>query len=54
MKALIIKEKEVKNLLDRLELRNLKLTKGQFTEDTIHRLFHYEVVKWFQEQGLDK
>ncbi len=54
MKALIIEEKDVQTLLDRLELQNLRLTKGQFTEDTIHRFFHGEVVKWFQEQGWKK
>ncbi len=54
MRALIIEEKEVKNLIDRLELRKMKLNKSMLTEDAIHRMFHYEVVKWFQEQGMDK
>lgn len=56
MRALIIEEKEVKNLIDRLALKKMRIREGGglIPEEEMHKRFHYEVVKWFQEQGMDK
>ena len=53
MRALIIEEKDIALLLEKLELEKLKnnLTGSMKSIDEIHMLFHYEVCKWFQEQG---
>lgn len=51
MKVILIKEEEVKHLIDMLELKKLKLGGQQYPVDEIHRQFHYLVVNWFHDQG---
>lgn len=51
MKALIIEEKDVKELLSKLELEKYHQHERQNTADEMHRWFHYVVITWFQEQG---
>lgn len=52
MKVIIIEEKDIKALMERLELQKYRLT-GHLKEpaDEMHRRFHYVVVSWVQEQG---
>jgi len=52
MKALIIEEKDVDVLFERLELERYKQNERQNTADDMHRWFNYVVRTWFQEQGL--
>ena len=51
MRVIIVEEKDVKVLMEQLELEKLRLTGHQEPADEIHRHFHYIVCKWFQEQG---
>lgn len=51
MRAIIIEEKDVRALMEQLELEKLRLTGHQKPVDEIHRRFHYVVCKWLQEQG---
>ncbi len=51
MKVLIFEVKEIEVLLDRLKLAKFELKTRQPPADEMHRRFHYEVVKWFNEQG---
>jgi hypothetical protein len=62
VKAIIIEEKDCKNLLQRLELAKFtetehyseeRIGKGKFAIEAIHRAFHYQVTMWLQEQGSD-
>lgn len=61
MRAIIIDDKDAKALLDKLELRRLRADnilmntppEGTAMVDWIHRAFHYEVVRWLQEQGAE-
>ena len=59
MRAIIIQDKDAKDLLRRLELVVLRDTHarsrcltGEGKAD-MHRIFHYEVVRWLQDQGAD-
>jgi len=52
MKALIIEEKDIKVLEERLELQKLKIKEqGQTPLEQIHRQFNYIIKTWFEEQG---
>lgn len=51
MRAIIIEEKDIKALMERLELKKLQLRGTQTPEDEIHRHFHFVVCGWLQEQG---
>lgn len=58
MKAIIIEEKDVTALLDKLKLTQFQNSRGtnHYREgpaavDEMHRWFHFVVVKWLQEQG---
>ena len=55
MKAYILKDEDFNELLDKLELFNMKkgniLTSGTPTKDEVHRAYWYEVVRWIQRQG---
>lgn len=57
MRAIIIDDKDAVALVDSLQLTKLKEThkyskvlSNQDIND-LHRVFHYEVVKWLQAQG---
>jgi hypothetical protein len=53
MKALIIEEKDVKVLYERLELKKLQIQEhGQTPLDQIHRQMNYVIRNWFEEQGM--
>jgi len=55
MRILLIKDEDVSILLDKLKLS--KFQQGEYDEqkkqelDDMHRRFHYEVTRWFQDQG---
>ena len=51
MKALIIEEKDIKTLEQRLELEHLKLQNSQKPVDQIYRHFNFIIQTWLQEQG---
>lgn len=60
MRAIIIEDKDCHALVDKLSLVNLetrmrRVLSGRDIDpleiDAIHRLFHYEVVMWLQDQG---
>ena len=55
MKAYILKDEDFNELLDKLELFNMKkyniLTSETPTKDEVHRAFWYVVVRWIQRQG---
>lgn len=55
MRAIIIDDKDARELVERLELVRFKelhpLTGKQSSVDEIHRAFHFEVVRWLQDQG---
>jgi len=51
MKALIIEEKDIKILEERLELKHLRLTGKQKPIDEIYRHFNYIIQCWLTEQG---
>lgn len=55
MRAIIVQDKDAKELLDRLKLemftkKNDSPENAQVVQ-AIHRAFHYTVVAWLQEQG---
>lgn len=57
MKAIIISDADARALLSKLELTKLR-NDGHFSNlnaevDQIHRIFHFIVTKWLQEQGAD-
>ena len=61
MKAIIISDADARALLDKLELTKLKGA-GHFPRESpenppsigeMHRVFHYVVCRWLQEQGAD-
>ena len=52
MKALIIEEKDIKVLRDRLKLERFKLQGDQLPVDEIFRHFNYIIESWLTEQGL--
>ncbi len=56
MRAIIIDDKDCKNLMDNLELKRIKESGNQVSMmgdpiDEAHRLFVYVVVQWLQDQG---
>jgi hypothetical protein len=59
MRCIIIEDKDAKDLLRRLKLELLRETHpnapvltGHSAGD-MHRIFHYQVVQWLQEQGAE-
>ncbi len=56
MRVIVLKEEDIKTLLEKLELLSFRLKQNenqkerQFISD-INRKFHYEIVSFFQEQG---
>ena len=52
MKALIIKEKDIEVLRDRLKLVKFTQTRYQQPVEEIYRHFNYVVENWLREQGL--
>lgn len=58
MKAIIISDADARALLDKLELTALRNNGHNVRLDTctpaeMHRVFHYVVCRWLQEQGAD-
>jgi hypothetical protein len=64
MRAIIIDDKDAKQLLDTLQLAKLKarinpLVMGYKADevpwaiDDVHKWFHYHVCKWLQDQGAN-
>lgn len=62
MRAIIIEDKDAKAFLKHLELikergpsRMLSDNAGvnQAAYDEVHRVFHFEAVRWLQDQGCD-
>lgn len=59
MKAIIISDTDARALLDKLELVSLtsaghfRNSNGVISLTEVHRVFHYVVCKWLQEQGAD-
>jgi len=59
MRVILIEEKDALALVDRLKLVSLRKDHPNFTfnDETrieeMHRLFHYEIVRWLQDQGAD-
>ena len=51
MKVIIIEEKDIKALMERLELEKFQLNQRRDHVDEMNRRFHYVVCSWFQEQG---
>lgn len=52
MKALIIKEEDIKVLDERLLLEKFKIREhGQASVEQMYRQFNYIVRTWFSEQG---
>ncbi len=58
MKAIIIEDKDCKALIDKLKLESMRKdhinmeNPGQpLTIESMHRIFHYVVVGWLQQQG---
>ncbi len=52
MKALIIKEEDIRVLHERLQLEKFQIQeRGQEPVDQIFRHFNYVVRTWFEEQG---
>lgn len=53
MHAIIIKDEDAVDLLERLELEKFKINDGGWNSspEEIHRRFHYIVTSWLQEQG---
>ncbi len=52
MKALIIKEKDVEILRDRLKLEKFRQSEHQNPVEEIYRHFNYVIENWLKEQGL--
>lgn len=53
MKAVITTEQEIHSFMEKLQLRSFQL-KTSFDPDIVnevHREFHMELVRFFQEQG---
>ena len=58
MKQIVVDEKDIAALLDKLELTKFRLKDNYQAEHAslayeMHRKFHYEVVKFLQDQGAD-
>ena len=52
MKALIIQEKDIKVLRDRLKLEKFQQSRHQKPVEEIYRHFNYVIENWLTEQGL--
>lgn len=60
MRAIIIDDKDARELVAQLELERLKKNNPNTfdpekpaTHDGMHGLFHYVVVRWLQDQGCN-
>jgi hypothetical protein len=65
MRAIIIDDKDAKQLLESLQLAKLKARNNPrdmqaykpedvpWAIDDVHQWFHYHVCKWLQDQGCD-
>ena len=60
MRAIIIDDKDARELIASLELERLRKNHPTLfapektpTHDDMHRLFHYVVVRWLQDQGCN-
>lgn len=60
MRAIIIDDKDARDLIEKLELRRLQADfhnafdpERKVDIDTVHRAFHYVVVRWLQDQGAN-
>lgn len=58
MRAIIIDDKDCKALVDKLKLEKMRDDHPNWEKpgeplniDAMHRVFHYEVVRWLQDQG---
>ena len=53
MKAIIIDDKDVKALINKLKLEREELRDAMAPVDEIYRRYNYVLVNWFQDQGWD-
>lgn len=58
MRAIIISDADSANLLDQLKLASLTAKHNSLLDqppsvEGIHRIFHYVVCRWLQEQGAN-
>lgn len=60
MRCIIIEDKDARALLEKLELtkfqERMRRMKPDVANDVLrlsHRLFHYEVCRWLQDQGCN-
>lgn len=58
MRAIIIDDKDARDLIQQLELAKLQETRHfrgdkPITLDDMHRTFHYIVTQWLQDQGAN-
>lgn len=60
MRVIIIDEKDAIALVDKLQLTALRKDHPNYenpgkplTVEQIHKIFHYEVVQWLQDQGAN-
>ena len=59
MRLIAVEEKDIKNLMEKLELEKLLVglnlssceSATAFSIDEVHRRFHYVVCSWVQEHG---
>ena len=55
MRVIAVEEKDIKVLMEKLELVKLEIhdetASKRYTVDKIHRRFHYVVCSWVQEHG---
>lgn len=58
MRAIILKEEDATELLNKLVLSKFEIAEFTSKEDSIkvqdmHRKFHYEVTRWLQNHGFN-
>jgi len=60
MRAIIINDADARSLLNQLELAMLRNDRPGWTDpykppsvEDMHRVFHFIVTRWLQEQGAD-
>lgn len=56
MRVILVEEKDIRTLMERLELEKFQCRDRYTSEELreamqMHRHFHYVVVSWLQEQG---
>lgn len=54
MRLITVEEKDIKSLMERLELEKFQgdiPVKGLTTLSSVHRKFHFVVCNWVQEHG---